>query len=746
MSLRGLLLVSMVTGCSASGSLRPTSSIPAPTSQAVQPPAAIASAERIAPAQRIASAQLAVAGTVLFADRHVEPCWTTTRVLVHAEAMLRPTTRDDDEDPSGGLLWFDARSPRPGADPACEVRAPYAGDLALLQPGTRVAVFGLHAKTGDDGILLRPTSLTLSYAAPFDALPLLAEQLGPAQTARRWLAPARPALERRGDVVTDAATGLLWQHGASPRPLAEGAAHEYCEALALGGRDDWRVPSPAEVETLFDRTGHGVDLLPSDANDWYWTGGDGQESEPYVVSYGDGTLADTHYDDPGPFGPYLVRCVAGHLAAARRILVSKAFSETATEMVDPDAGLAWSKQPRTATSHAEAKRSCAAPWRLATGAELRSRERLLDPDRDDEMPVWSADSEHLDDPAMASVRELATVGAVVCVQPRPRPRLTGTRSYPSGEVFADGAKRYWEPGQLAWDGTRSLYPDGRPASEVRRVDGVPEGPATFHARDGKVLATLTFHRGRLDGAITITAEEMRVTATATAGVLRGPAEIQRGESTVRGAYADGTWDGVWTHLRGKDVVAKATFRKGMLHGAATVGGESGRYADGLRDGTWRGTDGATRSEGTFARGTGVWRQWTGAQLSREEPYQRDLRHGEMKVWSASGALTLRLVYDRGREVEHDYRDASAHWARTPTRETHFHANGTKREETERRDGVAHGTYTRWNEQGHVVESGAYQQGKRTGTWRQRAEGAGKTRTQVTVWREGRLVEVPRWEE
>jgi antitoxin component YwqK of YwqJK toxin-antitoxin module len=335
---------------------------------------------------------------------------------------------------------------------------------------------------------------------------------------------------------------------------------------------------------------------------------------------------------------------------------------------------------------------------------------------------------------------------VVCVQARPRPRPTGARSYPSGDVFADGARRYWELGQLAWDGTRSFYPDGRAASEVRMVDGVLEGPATFYARDGKTIAKLSFHGGRLDGAIAIAAEETRVTATATGGVLRGPAEIREGKSAVRGAYADGLWDGAWTQLQGDRAVANATFRKGMLHGAAMVGGESGSYAGGLRNGTWRGADGTTRSEGTFDRGTGVWRQWTGTQLTREEPYLRDLRHGEMKVWSASGALTLRVVYDRGREVEHDYRDESSRWVRTPTREIRFHASGAKHEETERRDGVAHGTYTRWNEEGQVVESGAYERGKRTGIWRHRVEGAGGKRTRVTVWREGRLVEVPRWEE
>lgn len=745
MSLRGLLLVSLVAGCGASGTPRPSSSSPAPVAGAGQPPAAVASAQLTASPELLASAELAVAGTVLFVDRHVEPCWTTTRVLVHAEAMLRPT-RGEDGDASGGLLWFDARSPRREADPACEVRAPYAGDLALLQPGARVAAFAATTTTGDDGIPLRRTRWTLRHAARFDDLPALAERLGPAQTAQQWLAPARPALERRGDVVVDAGSGLVWQHGASPSPVAEGAAHEYCEALVLGGRDDWRVPSPAEVLTLFDRTGRGVDLLPSDPNDWYWTEGDGKESEPFVVSYGDGTIGDTHYDDPGPLGPYLVRCVAGHLAAARRILASSAAHETATEIVDPDAELAWSKQRRTAASHAEAERSCAAPWRLATRAELLSRERLLDPERDDRTPEWAADSEHLEDPAIASLRELAKAGAVVCAQDRPRPRPKGARSYPSGDAFADGAKRYWELGQLAWDGARSFYPDGRVASEVRVVDGLLDGPATFHARDGKPIATLTFRRGRLEGAIAIAAGEERVTATAAGGVLRGPAEIQSGEDTLRGDYADGAWDGAWTQLRGERAVAKATFRKGMLHGPATLGGERGSYADGLRDGVWRGSGGATRSEGSFKRGTGVWRQWTGTQLTREEPYLRDLRHGEMKVWEESGALTLRVVYDRGREVEHDYRDGSSRWVRTPTREIHFNASGARREETELRDGVAHGAYTRWDDSGQVVESGAYERGKRTGTWRQRLEGPRGMGTLVTVWREGRLVEVPRREQ
>jgi Protein of unknown function (DUF1566) len=52
-----------------------------------------------------------------------------------------------------------------------------------------------------------------------------------------------------GDVVADHKTGLEWTRMPGPAVKA-GGAPAYCESLDLGGRSDWRLPSPAEIQAL----------------------------------------------------------------------------------------------------------------------------------------------------------------------------------------------------------------------------------------------------------------------------------------------------------------------------------------------------------------------------------------------------------------------------------------------------------------------------------------------------------------
>jgi hypothetical protein len=50
----------------------------------------------------------------------------------------------------------------------------------------------------------------------------------------------------------DPRTGLEWQMN-SPGEMSWDEALRYAENLVLGGRNDWRLPSAAELETLLDR-------------------------------------------------------------------------------------------------------------------------------------------------------------------------------------------------------------------------------------------------------------------------------------------------------------------------------------------------------------------------------------------------------------------------------------------------------------------------------------------------------------
>ena len=53
-----------------------------------------------------------------------------------------------------------------------------------------------------------------------------------------------------GALWEDDATGLVWQRYPSDALLHQGDATSYCDALVLGGFDDWRLPSVSELRSL----------------------------------------------------------------------------------------------------------------------------------------------------------------------------------------------------------------------------------------------------------------------------------------------------------------------------------------------------------------------------------------------------------------------------------------------------------------------------------------------------------------
>lgn len=66
-------------------------------------------------------------------------------------------------------------------------------------------------------------------------------------------APSGHFTDSGGGVVTDNATGLSWEQGASG-DLTWSDAVDYCENLLLGGHGDWRLPSMKEIQTLVVET------------------------------------------------------------------------------------------------------------------------------------------------------------------------------------------------------------------------------------------------------------------------------------------------------------------------------------------------------------------------------------------------------------------------------------------------------------------------------------------------------------
>ncbi|MFQ5646228.1 MAG: DUF1566 domain-containing protein [bacterium] len=82
------------------------------------------------------------------------------------------------------------------------------------------------------------------------------------------------------ETVTDTKTGLMWEQ--RPHEVGQGTitwnqAVKYCKELALGGHDDWRLPSLKELESLYDKSLNpprlNEDEAPFDDIEtfWFWS-------------------------------------------------------------------------------------------------------------------------------------------------------------------------------------------------------------------------------------------------------------------------------------------------------------------------------------------------------------------------------------------------------------------------------------------------------------------------------------------
>jgi hypothetical protein len=76
------------------------------------------------------------------------------------------------------------------------------------------------------------------------------------------------------DVTVDQVTGLTWQKHAPGTAVTWQAATDACEALSLGGHDDWRLPTRMELISILDldKTSPATDsdAFPGTKADYYW--------------------------------------------------------------------------------------------------------------------------------------------------------------------------------------------------------------------------------------------------------------------------------------------------------------------------------------------------------------------------------------------------------------------------------------------------------------------------------------------
>ena len=112
----------------------------------------------------------------------------------------------------------------------------------------------------------------------------------------------------------DLETGLEWQCE-SPGEMTWHEAQEYAASLSLDGKDDWRLPSLAELESLLDRTRGRSDGRPPVRKEvpfrdhlsyWSSTTFVHHTQNAWIVMF-DGAYVLSYYKS----NSYHVRCVRG---------------------------------------------------------------------------------------------------------------------------------------------------------------------------------------------------------------------------------------------------------------------------------------------------------------------------------------------------------------------------------------------------------------------------------------------------
>ena len=108
----------------------------------------------------------------------------------------------------------------------------------------------------------------------------------------------------------DPNTDLEWQ-SESPCRMTWHEALEYAEHLSLNGREDWRLPTCYEIETLLDRSKYRPVVrkeVPFRDTRSYWSSSTfgGHKNSAWIVKF-DGAYVLSYYKT----NAYHIRCVRG---------------------------------------------------------------------------------------------------------------------------------------------------------------------------------------------------------------------------------------------------------------------------------------------------------------------------------------------------------------------------------------------------------------------------------------------------
>jgi len=67
-----------------------------------------------------------------------------------------------------------------------------------------------------------------------------------------WATASGEYVDNGDGTISDLKNGLMWEAEVKKSNVSWSAAEEYASNLTLGGRSDWRLPSPAELEALYE--------------------------------------------------------------------------------------------------------------------------------------------------------------------------------------------------------------------------------------------------------------------------------------------------------------------------------------------------------------------------------------------------------------------------------------------------------------------------------------------------------------
>lgn len=126
--------------------------------------------------------------------------------------------------------------------------------------------------------------------------------------------PANYAVDDLNGLVTDKVTGLIWQRTLDPGKYTWDDALAYCDALAYGGHEDWRLPTRIELVSIVDysQSAPAIDIVafPGTQGTFFWTSTPltASAAHAWSINFGDGL---TNGEAEQKTFPYRVRCVRG---------------------------------------------------------------------------------------------------------------------------------------------------------------------------------------------------------------------------------------------------------------------------------------------------------------------------------------------------------------------------------------------------------------------------------------------------